>query len=583
MDGATCRIGLPSGPTEFRSTGVKPLNRPHPEKPENEIGEQDEEQERNNKNENENDLPRRNPGRTTRSQPNLADITVFIGEYDSNTPKRGKHVNTATQCGVLQKNDNKNGNNENLPTRKPPSFAESRKKEINGLYEKGAFEFIDASKVPEGARIFGSRFVDEIKHPGTDKAYEKSHLVIQAYNDPGKDLILTQSPTVQRVSQRLILVLAVTFVDRNKKPLSLYLRDISQAYVQSQTPLARDFFAQPPPELGLPPNTILKLLRPLYGVPEAGNHWFQTYHKYHREQLEMEQSTYDPCLLFTTGQNLGVIGLQTDDTLLLADEDFAEKEEKKLRKAGFMTKDREKLTSSSPIKFNGGSITSKGNSLTLTQEQHCQNLKTVSPEAINLTSSRGVTRKMVLPKEQYIAQRARGAYIATVCQPEAAYDLSSAAQVTEPTEEDVKKLNKRLMWQSDNSSRGLDFIPLKAPFKLVVFTDSSFANNSDYSSQIGYIIVLADKDNKANILHWSSTKCKRVTRSTLASELYGMANGFDVGAAIKGTIEKVMKLESLPLILCTDSKSLYECLVKLGTTHEKRLMVDIMCLRQSYE
>ena len=28
--------------------------------------------------------------------------------------------------------------------------------------------------------------------------------------------------------------------------------------------------------------------------------------------------------------------------------------------------------------------------------------------------------------DQYIAQRARGAYIATVCQPEAAFDLSFA-------------------------------------------------------------------------------------------------------------------------------------------------------------
>jgi hypothetical protein len=30
------------------------------------------------------------------------------------------------------------------------------------------------------------------------------------------------------------------------------------------------------------------------------------------------------------------------------------------------------------------------------------------------------------------------------------------------------------------------------PLKLVVFIDSSFANNADYSSQIGYVIALAD-------------------------------------------------------------------------------------------
>lgn len=115
----------------------------------------------------------------------------------------------------------------------------------------------------------------------------------------------------------------------------------------------------------------------------------------------------------------------------------------------------------------------------------------------------------------------------------------------------------------------------------MVFTDASFANNSDNTSQIGFVIVLADNDNNANIIHWSSIKCKRV-RSVLASELYRMAHGFDHGAVIKAIIEKILQLE-LPLVLCTDSKSLYERLVKLGSTQEKRLMVDLMCPRQSYE
>ena len=38
-----------------------------------------------------------------------------------------------------------------------------------------------------------------------------------------------------------------------------------------------------------------------------------------------------------------------------------------------------------------------------------------------------------------------------------------------------------------------------------------------------------------------------------------------------------------PTVIYTDSYSLYECLVKLGTIKEKRLMIDIMALRQSYE
>ena len=240
-----------------------------------------------------------------------------------------------------------------------------------------------------------------------------------------------------------------------------------------------------------------------------------------------------------------------------------------------------------PIKFNGGQIKldNSDNSILLTQERQCQNLRLVAlKKAIDITSSRGEVRQSVTPKDQYIAQRARGAYIATVCQPEAAFDLSFAAQVVNPKEENAKQLNKRLQWQIDNSTRGLRFIRLdKNSLKLIVFTDSSFANNYDFSSQIGFVITLADKNNNANIIHWSSIKCKRVTRSVLASELYGMAHGFDIGATIKSTIEKILQIDTLPLVLCTDSKSLYDCLVKLGTTQEKRLMVDLMCLRQSYE
>ena len=39
-------------------------------------------------------------------------------------------------------------------------------------------------------------------------AFEKSRLIVQAYINHGKNEILTQSPTIQQMSQRLILALA---------------------------------------------------------------------------------------------------------------------------------------------------------------------------------------------------------------------------------------------------------------------------------------------------------------------------------------------------------------------------------------
>ena len=86
---------------------------------------------------------------------------------------------------------------------------------------------------------------------------------------------------------------------------------------------------RPLQELGLQSDSILKIIKPLYGVPKAGNHWFNTYHRHHLEKLSMTQSTYNLCLLYTNNNSCGfrIVGLQTDDTLFLADKMFAIKEE----------------------------------------------------------------------------------------------------------------------------------------------------------------------------------------------------------------------------------------------------------------
>jgi hypothetical protein len=150
-------------------------------------------------------------------------------------------------------------------------FAAFRQKEINDLIEKDVFQSIKTNDVSFDVRIFNFRFVDEIKHLDTDKAFEKSRLVVQTFNDQNKNLVLTQSSTIQRVSQRLIVCLIVVFSKMN-----LYLRDITQTYVQSITSLNRDFFVRSSVELikhlDIDTNSILKIVKSLYDVLEADNH-----------------------------------------------------------------------------------------------------------------------------------------------------------------------------------------------------------------------------------------------------------------------------------------------------------------------
>ncbi len=152
-----------------------------------------------------------------------------------------------------------------------PQFAAFRQKEINDLIEKDVFQSVRTDDVSPDVRIFNFRFVNEIKHFDTDKAFEKSRLVVQAFNDQNKNLVLTQSFTIQRVSQRLIVCLIAVFSKMN-----LYLRNITQTYVQSVTSLNRDFFVRSSVELikhlDVDSNSILKIVKSLYDVLEADNH-----------------------------------------------------------------------------------------------------------------------------------------------------------------------------------------------------------------------------------------------------------------------------------------------------------------------
>ena len=456
-----------------------------------------------------------------------------------------------------------------IVTDDPRRFEEARNMEIQGLLARGTFVIVPSADAV-GHRVYGGRFVDEVKNAGTLQAYEKSRFVVQAYNDRDHGL-LTHAPTVHRASQRLCVALCA-----QDPSFRLFSRDVSQAYLQSETTIQRPIYVRPPPEIGLPEGRLFRVARPLYGIPEAGMHWFSTYHKHHVQALGMTPTAYDPCLLFTPGLlsnsksgPRGVTCLQTDDTANAGNEEFIRLEE--ANSARFQCKKAEILTADAPLRFNGATIELRRNGdIFMHQAEQISRLQEVKKD----------------DKEEYVAQRARGAYIASVCAPTLSYGFSAAAQQQDPDGKAVDFLNRHI--RRCEGENGLLFKRLKRPFHLAVFVDAAFANNKDHSSQLGFIIALMDDTSAANIIHYSSQKSKRITRSALAAELYAMMNGFDTAAALKVAIDGMLGTgekdgAGVPMVIYTDSRSLYDALVSLNTTTEKRLLIDLHLLRQAYE
>jgi hypothetical protein len=73
---------------------------------------------------------------------------------------------------------------------------------------------------------------------------------------------------------------------------------------------------------------VLKLL---YSVAKAGTYWWAIYSKYHKEKLLMDTSTYNPCLLIIlTDSVFRVVGIQTDNTIILGNKRFLTREKQEL-------------------------------------------------------------------------------------------------------------------------------------------------------------------------------------------------------------------------------------------------------------
>jgi hypothetical protein len=73
--------------------------------------------------------------------------------------------------------------------------------------------------------------------------------------------------------------------------------------------------------------------------------------------------------LLYSNHPFGIVGLQTNDTLFVGDDDFAKVEYLKLQEANFLAKERERLITNYDLKFNRGIIRTNSTGITLTQER----------------------------------------------------------------------------------------------------------------------------------------------------------------------------------------------------------------------
>lgn len=75
---------------------------------------------------------------------------------------------------------------------------------------------------------------------------------------------------------------------------------------------------------------------------------------------------------------------------------------------------------------------------------------------------------------------------------------------------------------------------------MILLADAFFENAYGTKSQLGYLLLFADKNLKCNIVHYGSNIFKRISRSVMEAEIQALVLGFDFSFLIKDLVQELL-------------------------------------------
>jgi Reverse transcriptase (RNA-dependent DNA polymerase) len=203
-----------------------------------------------------------------------------------------------------------------------PKMQRAKLAEMKGLLDKGVFEIVLREDIPAGANTLGGRYVLALKDPRTETERWKARFVVQGHKDVMKRAIVHDTATISQRGARMIFAMAAIF------GWKVWTEDVRQAYLQRSGRLSRDVFLTnlngAEAELRLKPHEALRLLRPLYGLSEAGDLWHSEFSSQYRDKLGMQELKSEPALYAKFKEDVlrGLTGIYVDDTISTGTDEF---------------------------------------------------------------------------------------------------------------------------------------------------------------------------------------------------------------------------------------------------------------------
>ena len=531
---------------------------------------------------------------------------------------------------------------EKIPERERELYREAQEKEWSSWRQYDSCEVLseeESAKIMQECpnRVLPSRYVYRNKNAGlVDEQGKplptraKARLCLQGHLCPDAQTgqVQVDSPTVERVSTMLFLHMAVSYGWTK----NWYIGDISNAFLQGAPLVGKQPMYMKPPKQGLAgvkPNQILKLLKPVYGRPDAPRAWYEELARVLTGELGFCKSYIDPAVFMlrdNQGTLIGVMVVHVDDLMFCHDgsEKAKQTAEALAKRFPFGTWDR--------VADKASGVTYCGKEIRLQDAGGKPQIVLSQDGFID-----GRLEEMEVSKERrrnqdlYATEEERGNFrsvvgslqwLATQSRPDLAFETNQLQKrVADLRVGDLMRANKAVREAKHHRMR-IVFEDLGRDSQLVVYSDaglyssvgveiseqeagdvlqSSFDKRLVYSQKggvVGFVkrgsTEIKGIPSHINIVDWRSSTNKRVVESSFAAETHaalmalGMGHFCQVltselrfGSDVVGSVEDDGWNDLVPMTLVTDCKSIYDTVHKDGQhISDKASAVHAVLLRQ---
>ena len=399
------------------------------------------------------------------------------------------------------------------------------------------------------------------------KSVLKARLVVRGYEE--MEAIRSDSPTCSKDSVRMLLAVAVS------KDWHLHSLDVKAAFLQGKQ-IERDIYIKPPKEFR-EKDCIWKLNKLVYGLCDASRSWYLKVEEV-LVGLGMVVCTYDRAVFTYRADNSvdGIILIHVDDLLYFGSQRFLDEIIQPFK--CFFKISREETQA---FRYVGINIQQGEDHLKIEQQNYVDSLEV---DIIPKDALRDPQR-VANDEEKKIFRRAVGqlGWIVSMTRPEAAFSYCILGTVqNKPKMSDFKLLRKILL----EIKTTVSYIRMNRmnlnDINLTVYCDASFGNLAGGCSQLGFLVMLCDRDNAIPI-SWSSKKAKRIARSTLTAETLAAAEAVDTACIIRVMLEDIIGHRLSPIRVFVDNKSLSDAVKTTNVLADKRLMIEMAALREMVE